>query len=108
MTDTLKPGQKHPTPTRGFGDRVFYETLLRQNPKSEMAQEWCVAYGVLSKDEAGKLYKIILKKKGQIAPSSSSSKKVKKERNNTRMLKEEPDDVGMGIGGSEGVGAVTM
>ena len=36
----LKPGQKFPTPTPGFGDRVFYETLLRQRPESAMAQEW--------------------------------------------------------------------
>ena len=36
----LKPGQKFPTPTPGFGDRVFYETLLKQRPDSEMAQEW--------------------------------------------------------------------
>jgi hypothetical protein len=36
----LKPGQKFPTPTPGFGDRVFYETLLRQRPDSAMAQEW--------------------------------------------------------------------
>jgi len=40
MTDELKPGQKFPTPTPGMGDRVFYETLLRQRPASEMAQEW--------------------------------------------------------------------
>jgi hypothetical protein len=37
---TLKTGQKFPTPTPGNGDRVFYETLLRQRPDSEMAQEW--------------------------------------------------------------------
>ena len=39
-TEGLKPGQKFPTPTPGFGDRVFYETLLRQRPDSVMAQEW--------------------------------------------------------------------
>jgi hypothetical protein len=38
--DVPKPGQKFPTPTPGFGDRVFYETLLRERPKSAMAQEW--------------------------------------------------------------------
>jgi hypothetical protein len=38
--NNLKPGQKFPTPTPGFGDRVFYETLLRQRPNSTMAQEW--------------------------------------------------------------------
>jgi hypothetical protein len=36
----LKPGQKFPTPTPGNGDRVFYETLFRQRPESEMAQDW--------------------------------------------------------------------
>ena len=41
-TEELKPGQKFPTPTPGFGDRVFYETLLRQRPDSVMAQEWFV------------------------------------------------------------------
>lgn len=47
MTDGgLKPGQKFPTPTPGFGDRVFYETLLRQRPNSTMAQEW---YDTISK-----------------------------------------------------------
>jgi hypothetical protein len=40
--DHLKPGQKYTTPTPGFGDRVFYESLLRQRPESEMAQEWYV------------------------------------------------------------------
>jgi len=38
--EAVKPGQKFPTPTPGFGDRVFYETLLRQRPNSAMAQEW--------------------------------------------------------------------
>jgi hypothetical protein len=42
MAEELKPGQKYPTPTPGFGDRVFYETLYRQRPESIMAQEWCV------------------------------------------------------------------
>jgi hypothetical protein len=40
--EQVKPGQKFPTPTPGFGDRVFYETLLRQRTDSAMAQEWCV------------------------------------------------------------------
>jgi hypothetical protein len=38
--EQTKPGQKFPTPTPGVGDRVFYETLLRQRPDSAMAQEW--------------------------------------------------------------------
>lgn len=38
--EKLKIGQKHPTPTPGNGDRVFYETLFKERPTSEMAQEW--------------------------------------------------------------------
>ena len=45
-----KDGQKHPTPTPGNGDRVFYETLLKQRPDSVMAQEWCMYNGVLSEE----------------------------------------------------------
>jgi hypothetical protein len=113
MTDQLKPGQKHPTPTKGFGDRVFYETLLRQNPNSEMAQDWCVAYGVLSIQEAEKLYKLVLKRKNKV-PSASASKtksggnsKVVKNKKR-KVVKEEADDVGMDVGGSEGIGGVTL
>ena len=40
MNVVVCAGQKFPTPTPGFGDRVFYETLLRQRPDSAMAQEW--------------------------------------------------------------------
>ena len=43
----LKPGQKFPTPTPGNGDRVFYETLFRQRPDSEMAQDWWGSYNAL-------------------------------------------------------------
>jgi hypothetical protein len=51
MTDNLKPGQKFPTPTPGFGDRVFYETLLRQRPDSIMAQEWYVDFQIFGVNE---------------------------------------------------------
>lgn len=106
----LKPGQKFPTPTRGFGDRVFYETLLKQKPESEMAQEWCVNYGVLPIADAERLYKLILKRKGKVAPSSTSSssskdvkkKKIKKE------IKEEVDDIDMNVGGGDILGGMIL
>ena len=49
------PGQRYPTPSPGNGDRVFYETLIEQRPDSEMAQEWCVYYGVLDATRAAAL-----------------------------------------------------
>uniref|UniRef100_K3XA45 Uncharacterized protein n=1 Tax=Globisporangium ultimum (strain ATCC 200006 / CBS 805.95 / DAOM BR144) TaxID=431595 RepID=K3XA45_GLOUD len=52
-----KPGQKHPTPSPGFADRVFYESLLHQRPESKMAKKWCLEYGVLKWAEAEALCK---------------------------------------------------
>ena len=51
-------------PSTGNGDRVFYETLLKQKPTSEMAQDWCLSYGILDYDEAAKLYKKVCTRKG--------------------------------------------
>lgn len=74
----LKPGQKYPTPTPGFGDRVFYESLLKQRPDSEMAQDWCLNYGILSHKKAEKLLIIVTERKRKqrlgITSSSKSSK----------------------------------
>lgn len=72
---------------------MFYETLYQQNPKSEMAQEWCVSYGVLNDEDAARVYKLICNRKGKPmaepvkaekkgsahAASQSSKSKVKSE-----------------------------
>eukprot|EP01041_Mallomonas_annulata_P008345 gene8345-17192_t len=70
-----KPGQKFPTPSPGNGDRVFYETLLKQRPDSEMAQEWCVAYGILNDVEASALYQKISKRKAKLSGQSPAKTK---------------------------------
>mmetsp|Transcript_17640 Transcript_17640/g.24887 ORF Transcript_17640/g.24887 Transcript_17640/m.24887 type:complete len:120 (+) Transcript_17640:389-748(+) len=117
MSDKLKPGQKYATPTPGFGDRVFYETLLRQRPDSAIAQEWCVNYGVLPAKEAENLYKIILRRKKN-SGSSSASITVKKNSNGTKKRKsskggsknivdEVAYDAGMSAGASEGIGTLS-
>jgi len=103
---SLKPGQKFSTPTPGFGDRVFYETLLRQRPDSFMAQEWCVNYGVLSHSEAERMNKKVLdaKKKGIKSGAISPPPKKKK-------VKVEHDiggDADMSTGGPEMVGSKIM
>eukprot|EP00594_Rhizosolenia_setigera_P016963 CAMPEP_0178953798 /NCGR_PEP_ID=MMETSP0789-20121207/8621_1 /TAXON_ID=3005 /ORGANISM="Rhizosolenia setigera, Strain CCMP 1694" /LENGTH=123 /DNA_ID=CAMNT_0020635101 /DNA_START=190 /DNA_END=561 /DNA_ORIENTATION=- len=101
----LKPGQKFPTPTPGFGDRVFYETLLRQRPDSIMAQEWCVHYGVCPKEEAETLYLAMMQRKGKkVSPSKSPSRKRKK----VKVEKEESFDTGLTIGGDEAIGEATL
>ena len=68
-----KTGQKFQTPSPGYADRVFYESLLQQRPDSEMAQEWCVQYGVLPEERAAQLWKLICKRKAGGSPKKSSS-----------------------------------
>jgi len=55
-------------------DRVFYETLIEQNKNSEMAQDWCLAYGILSNQRAKALLAIVQKRKdtrGSPAPKKA-------------------------------------
>jgi len=64
----------------GNGDRVFYETLLKQRPDSEMAREWCLSYGILEAKEAENIMKTANKKKikvqaDAIADTSKSASK---------------------------------
>ena len=117
VKQALLPGQKHPTPTRGFGDRVFYESLLRQRPDSIMAQEWCVYHGVLDKDEAQKLYNLILQRRGGKMTSTSQSndmkfsplKETKVKKVKKRIISEDVEfDAEMDVGGSQGIGTSTL
>ncbi len=64
-------------------DRVFYETLIEQRPDSEMAQEWCLTYGILEWGRAKKLYEAVCKRKGRpivayTAPKVKSESPTKK------------------------------
>ncbi|EQC28565.1 hypothetical protein SDRG_13643 [Saprolegnia diclina VS20] len=100
-----KPGQKHPTPSPGFADRVFYESLLRQNPESKMAKKWCIEYGVLEADEAAALCKamgIAFKAPKELKKTSAKSSSSKKKSN---VLDDAVDDIGLHAGSHmEGVG----
>jgi hypothetical protein len=119
-------GQKEPTPTPGVGDRVFYETLLRQRPDSAMAQEWCVRFGVLHHDEAERLNKIVTnrKRKGgsgmgstpQKTASSSSSAAAasasagakKKKKKKAKILSEDGYDPELQASGGDAIGKSTL
>mmetsp|Transcript_36490 Transcript_36490/g.71776 ORF Transcript_36490/g.71776 Transcript_36490/m.71776 type:complete len:107 (-) Transcript_36490:369-689(-) len=103
MSASFKPGQKYPTPTPGFGDRVFYETLHRQRPDSLMAREWCLAYGVLSQKEAAKLAKGA--SSGGKSTKRASGGSVSKSRLKAKVEQEAPADIGMSVGGAELVGS---
>lgn len=51
------------TPDEDNGMRVFYETLYKQNPKSEMGQKYCLENGLMDEAEAKKVFAKIAKKK---------------------------------------------
>lgn len=56
---------------------MFYETLIEQVPDSEMAQEWCLAYGILEWSRAKKLYEAVCKRKGK--PATYTPQQIKSE-----------------------------
>jgi hypothetical protein len=117
-TVNFKPGQTKGTPAMGAGDRVFYETLLEQTPSSEMAQEWCVQYGVLEWERAQKLHLQICKRKGKPVPtnikkpttpsSTTTAKKSSIKTKSTKKRKADQDittDTGFEASGEfEGIG----
>ncbi|KAL3811891.1 hypothetical protein ACHAXA_005557 [Cyclostephanos tholiformis] len=125
---SLKPGQKFPTPTPGNGDRVFYETLLGQRPDSEMAQEWCVLYGVMEEEDAARAYKRMIKRKGGARAggggggaqtssaaaaatkrkSAGSTGKIKRKKKKKNVLDDVEYDAGIGAGGDEGIGIAAL
>jgi len=54
-----KPGQKKKTPAKGDSLRIFYTSLLKQNPNSRMARQWLVDYGCLSVAKADKMLLVL-------------------------------------------------
>ncbi|TMW67124.1 hypothetical protein Poli38472_012240 [Pythium oligandrum] len=109
-----KPGQKHPTPSPGHADRVFYESLLQQRPQSRMAKKWCLEYGVLKWAEAEALCKELGIAINVTRPAKASSgiKKEKASRGrSTNYEKQEAmaaEAMGITGGGFEGVGIGTL
>ncbi|KAK4782043.1 hypothetical protein SAY86_016145 [Trapa natans] len=59
------PGQKRDPPEERDPLRIFYESLYKQLPKSEMAQFWMMESGLLPKEEAKKIFE----KKQRKAPA---------------------------------------
>mmetsp|Transcript_44650 Transcript_44650/g.71664 ORF Transcript_44650/g.71664 Transcript_44650/m.71664 type:complete len:283 (+) Transcript_44650:222-1070(+) len=70
------PGQKRDPPDEKDGMRLFYVSLRRQKPSSEMAEAWLMEQGLLPAPEADKAYKRMLIRKGRSMPDT----KVKREK----------------------------
>merc|ERR1711879_54699 len=69
----FKEGQKNLTPPVADPTRGFYESLLKENPKSKIAIKYIVEYGVFPKEEHIKLVKQYNKLKEAGAYSSASA-----------------------------------
>ncbi|XP_028802108.1 uncharacterized protein LOC114757275 [Neltuma alba] len=50
------PGQKHDPPEEKEPLRIFYESLSKQIPSSEMAEFWLMEHGLLSPERAKKAF----------------------------------------------------
>uniref|UniRef100_A0A803NLY1 Uncharacterized protein n=1 Tax=Cannabis sativa TaxID=3483 RepID=A0A803NLY1_CANSA len=70
------PGQKRDPPEERDPLRIFYETLFKQNPNSEMALFWMMESGLLSKEEAKKAFEK-KQNKTQHQKTSSQTKPTK-------------------------------
>ena len=83
-----------------------------------MAQDWCVAYGVLEGDEAQKAHQKSLKRKVKSTTAANGSstgggggsekKKKKEKKSKKRILDDMEFDAGMDVGGDEGIGMATL
>ncbi|KAF2324693.1 hypothetical protein GH714_016316 [Hevea brasiliensis] len=67
--------------------RIFYETLYKQLPNSEMAQIWMMESGLLSKEEAKKVYEKKQKKNQQKLSSLMKAVVTTKETHSVTIVK---------------------
>ena len=58
---------------------MFYETLLAQRPDSEMAQDWCLAYGILDYDRAAVLLGEVERRKGKKSSTPIKKEQIKRD-----------------------------
>ncbi|WJX35798.1 hypothetical protein P8452_23746 [Trifolium repens] len=71
------PGQKHDPPEEKEPLRIFYESLSKQIPTSEMAEFWLMEHGLLSPQKAKKAFEKKQRKQKEIrtgTPVKSSPK----------------------------------
>ncbi|KAE9609142.1 hypothetical protein Lal_00020078 [Lupinus albus] len=60
------PGQKHDPPEQKEPLRIFYESLSKQIPTSEMAEFWLMEHGLLSPEKAKKAFEKKQRKQKEI------------------------------------------
>ncbi|XP_072995873.1 uncharacterized protein [Typha latifolia] len=73
------PGQKYDPPEEREPLRIFYESLSKQIPSSEMADFWMMEHGLLSPERAKKAYERKQKRQHQLR-TGTPIKPIKQER----------------------------
>ncbi|CAN6463000.1 unnamed protein product [Victoria cruziana] len=76
------PGQKYATPEERDPLRIFYESLSKQKPESEMAEFWMMEHGMLSPERAKEAYEKKQKKQKQqrkVTPMKAETSKENSE-----------------------------
>ena len=120
VVELTKPGQRYPMESRASGDFVFYQTLYKENPNSNMALVWCIEHGVFSHDEAATLQEKYLSAKKQLiklnrsglnsetanSSGSSSSGHRKKKKRKVYVVGDGAVDAGMPTSTYEGIGSM--
>ncbi|XVF89180.1 hypothetical protein PTKIN_Ptkin19aG0109200 [Pterospermum kingtungense] len=90
------PGQKHDPPEEREPLRIFYESLSKQIPKSEMAEFWMMEHGLLSPEKARKAYEKKQRRQKQLwtsTPIKSSKPSSKPESSQRQQLASKNGDV---------------
>jgi hypothetical protein len=69
-----------------------------------MAQQWCVDYGILPREEAAELHAKCLKRRGKTV----SSPEVKKKKSKPKIMKEEGAEPGLQVSSGDAVGQAVL
>ncbi|XVE71023.1 hypothetical protein DITRI_Ditri10aG0116800 [Diplodiscus trichospermus] len=90
------PGQKHDPPEEREPLRIFYESLWKQIPTSEMAEFWMMEHGLLSPEKARKAYEKKQRRQKELrsgTPVKSSKPSSKPESSQKQQLASKNGDV---------------
>ncbi|CAL5096635.1 unnamed protein product [Urochloa decumbens] len=74
------PGQKFDPPEEREPLRIFYESLSKQIPSSEMAEFWLMEHGLLSPERAKKAYERKQKRQQQVRMGTPIKPTIRKDR----------------------------
>ncbi|QCD84776.1 DNA ligase 1-like [Vigna unguiculata] len=89
-------GQKHDPPEQKEPLRVFYESLSKQIPTSEMAEFWLMEHGMLSPESAKRAYEKKQRKQKELraaAPVKPSKPGTKTETSQKQQKASKKDDI---------------